>query len=243
MDSFWGHSATGAGIANIGCLFCIVYASKYCYSGYLVDSKENGVITDRPQWLGRFAGALGVAAAALAIMAAPASAAPPAPVPRLDLQRYLGTWYQLAAVPQYFNLVCARDTRAVYALDSRGDVSVHNSCTTWNGSLNQIAGTATVTDPATDAQLRVSFPGVPTQDRREGPTNYIVTALGADYDWALVTDPARISGFVLSRTPALDSAHWAAIRAAITVAGENSCIYLTSPTTGGLGTIAPLCSV
>ncbi|WP_084525283.1 lipocalin family protein [Nocardia vaccinii] len=199
------------------------------------------MIIDRPQWLGRLAAILGVAAAALTIAGPTASAAPPAPVPHLELGRYLGTWYQLAAVPQFFNLACARDTRAVYGLDPRGDISVHNSCTTWNGATNQIQGTATVTDPATNAQLHVSFPGVPTQDRREGPPNYIVTALGANYDWALVTDPARISGFVLSRTPALDSARWAAARAAITAAGENSCLYLTSPTTGGLSTIAPLC--
>ncbi|WP_245717956.1 lipocalin family protein [Nocardia miyunensis] len=201
------------------------------------------MITDRPRWLGRFVGTFGVVAAALSIAVPTATAAPPAPVPRLDLGRYLGTWYQLAAVPQYFNLVCARDTRATYALDPRGDVSVHNSCTTWTGAPNRIEGTAAVTDPVTDAQLHVSFPGVPTQDRRDGPPNYIVTALGPDYDWALVTDPARISGFVLSRTPALDPARWAAIRAAVAAAGENSCTYLTSPTTGGLDTFAPLCSV
>ena len=200
------------------------------------------MIIDRPRWLGRSAATLGVAAATRAVAGPMASAAPPAPVPHLELGRYLGTWYQLAAVPQYFNLVCARDTRAVYGLDPRGDVSVHNSCTTWNGSANQIDGTAAVTDPATKAQLHVSFPGVPTQDRRDGPPNYVVTALGGDYDWALVTDPARISGFVLSRTPALDPAHWAAVRTAIAAAGENSCTYLTSPTTGGLGTIAPLCA-
>ncbi|WP_216901576.1 lipocalin family protein [Nocardia alni] len=175
-------------------------------------------------------------------MVCSASAAPVAPVPRLDLNRYLGAWYQLAAVPQYFNLVCARDTRAVYGLDARGDVSVHNSCTTWTGSANEIRGTATVTDPATNAQLHVSFPGVPTQDHRDGPPNYIVTALARDYSWALVTDPARVSGFVLSRTPALNSAQWQAIRAAIGAAGESSCSYLTSPTSGGSESVAPLCS-
>ncbi|WP_083905487.1 lipocalin family protein [Nocardia transvalensis] len=172
-----------------------------------------------------------------------ATAAPPAPVPRLELDRYLGTWHQLAAVPQYFNLVCARDTSAVYGLDARGDISVHNSCTTWGGTGNDIAGTATVTDPSTNAQLHVSFPGVPTQDRREGPPNYIVTALGEDYGWALVTDPARTSGFVLSRTAALSPEQWGSVRSAIDAAGQSPCVYLTSPTTGGLGSIAPLCTV
>ncbi|GAB3205564.1 hypothetical protein GCM10027262_11240 [Nocardia tengchongensis] len=191
-----------------------------------------------------------VVAAAFAIAVAgigaggpgPAHADPPAPVAALDLGRYLGTWYQLAAVPQYFNLVCARDTRADYVLDELGDVSVHNSCTTWQGSVNEIRGTATVTDPATNAQLHVSFPGVPTQDARYGPPNYIVTALGDDYTWALVTDPNRLSGFVLSRTTTLDDTQWHDVTAAITAADENTCWYLTTPVTGGLDRIEPLCA-
>ncbi|MFE3262260.1 lipocalin family protein [Nocardia sp. NPDC059229] len=197
--------------------------------------------------LHRLSSALGVAVACSIPVAgiggsAWAHADPPAPVARLDLGRYLGTWYQLAAVPQYFNLSCARDTRAEYALDAQGDVSVHNSCITWSGSVSEIWGTATVTDPATDAQLHVSFPSVPTQDALYGPTNYIVTALGDDYSWALVTDPYRVSGFVLSRATMLDPAQWRDVSAAITGAGENTCWYLTSPTTGGLDRLAPLCT-
>ncbi|MEV6430731.1 lipocalin family protein [Nocardia sp. NPDC051463] len=167
----------------------------------------------------------------------------PAPVPYLDLDRYLGTWNQLAAVPQYFNLLCARDTQATYALDPQGNVSVHNRCTTWVNSLNEITGTATVNDRTTSAQLHVSFPGVPTQDGLEGPTNYIVTALGEAYSWALVTDPSRISGFVLARDRVLDTAQWQQVRHAIDAVGQNSCLYLTSPTTGGRTDIAPLCAV
>ncbi|WP_405138296.1 lipocalin family protein [Nocardia sp. NBC_01388] len=185
-------------------------------------------------------------ALSLAALAAPASAhaaAAPEPVPSLELTRYLGAWNQLAAIPQYFNLICARDTRADYAQDANGDVSVHNTCTTWTGARNEIQGTARVADAATGAQLHVSFPGVPTQDQLDGPVNYIVTALGADYSWALVTDPGRTSGFVLSRTPGLEPSQWEQVRAAIVRADENPCLYLTSPTTGGRPDIMPLCGV
>ncbi|WP_194827722.1 lipocalin family protein [Nocardia sp. XZ_19_231] len=173
---------------------------------------------------------------------ATAAAEPPAPVPRLELDRYLGEWHQLAAVPQPFNLNCARDTTATYTLDPSGDVGVFNRCRTWTGGVDEIRGTATVNDPATNAQLHVSFPGVPGQDGREGDTNYIVTALGPDYSWALVTSPSRLSGFVLSRTPALDDATWQQVDEAIRVAGQDPCIYLTSPTTGGREGVAPLCA-
>lgn len=171
-----------------------------------------------------------------------ATAAPPAPVPSLDLARYLGVWNQLAAIPAPFNLNCARDTTATYTLDEQGDIGVHNRCGTWNGGVDEIRGTATVNDPVTNAQLHVSFPGVPGQDGKQGPTNYIVTALGPDYSWALVTDPSRLSGFVLARTPALDDTTWQQVDDAIRAAGQWPCVYLTSPTTGGRDDVRPLCA-
>ena len=192
--------------------------------------------------------ASGLTAAVLMVGSASAAPVPrpvaaPAPVPSLDLTSYLGTWHQVAAVPQYFNLVCARDTQADYALDPQGNVSVRNTCTTWANTDNEIMGTATINDRITGAQLHVSFPGVPTQDGIEGPTNYIVTALGPDYSWALVTDPSRVSGFVLARDPMLVPAEWDHVRTAIVAAGENPCFYLTSPVTGGLSGIVPLCTL
>ncbi|MCP2291360.1 lipocalin family protein [Nocardia amikacinitolerans] len=191
------------------------------------------------RWCARLATAVVAVAGAAA---GTATAEPPAPVPSLELDRYLGQWRQLAAIPQFFNLACARDTTADYALDARGDIAVHNRCITWTGTVNEIRGTARVNDRATNAQLHVSFPGVLTQDQLDGPTNYIVTALGPDYSWALVTDPNRTSGFVLAREPALDPQSWSDVRAAIAAAGQDSCFYLTSPTTGGLSSIEPLCT-
>lgn len=181
------------------------------------------------------------ALAAGGAVAQPPLPAGPAPVPALDLNRYLGEWNQLAAVPQPFNLECARDTRAQYTLDPQGNVAVHNSCTTWAGGRNEIRGTAKVNDPVTGAQLHVGFPGVPNQDSLDGPTNYIVTALAPDYSWALVTDPSRLSGFVLARAAALDAPAWDQVKSAITAAGQTTCMYLSSPTTGGRSDITPLC--
>ncbi|MEU2256442.1 lipocalin family protein [Nocardia xishanensis] len=190
------------------------------------------------RWCVRLASVLVATGAAVGAAAAES----PAPVPSLEVDRYLGQWRQLAAIPQYFNLACARDTTADYSLDPRGDIAVHNRCITWTGSVNEIYGTATINDRTTNAQLHVSFPGVPTQDQPNGPTNYIVTALGPDYSWALVTDPTRTSGFVLARDPALDPQGWTNVRGAIVAAGQDPCTYLTSPTTGGLSAIQPLCA-
>ncbi|NKY32480.1 lipocalin family protein [Nocardia speluncae] len=207
------------------------------------DSRGATVTTYRA--VHRILGFISAVVAAAALTAGTAVAQPPptgpAPVPALDLDRYLGTWNQLAAVPQPFNLECARDTRAEYTPDPQGNIAVYNRCTTWTGGTNEIRGTAKVNDPFTQAQLHVSFPGVPGQDSIDGPTNYIVTALAPDYSWAVITDPSRLSGFVLARGAALDAPAWRQVRTAIEASGQSPCIYLTSPTTGGIPDIAPLC--
>ncbi|WP_067814599.1 lipocalin family protein [Nocardia inohanensis] len=170
------------------------------------------------------------------VFAHPAAAAPPAPVPALDVQRYLGTWIQLAAIPQPFSLACARDTRAEYSAAPDGLV-VRNSCTTWLGTRDERYGTARIVDAETDAQLAVAFGREP--DRTP---NYVVTALDPEYQWALVVNPERTAAFVLSRTPAPDETRWAAVRAAVEAAGIDPCLVVTSPVTGGSDRIVPLCA-
>lgn len=130
-----------------------------------------------------------------------------------------------------FNLACAKDTRASYGIVDSTNVSVKNTCTTWTGQANEIVGNARVTDPATGAQLHVSFPGVPSQESLDGPPNYIVTYIADDYSWALVGDPLRLSGFVLSRSAVIDAAGWSEIRRVAESRGYNACTILTSPTT------------
>ncbi|UGQ41248.1 lipocalin family protein [Rhodococcus aetherivorans] len=181
-----------------------------------------------------------LAAAGAALMAAPAQAAPLTPVAELDVNRYMGTWYQLAANPAPFNLDCVRDTTANYTLLDERNVRVENSCTTVTGERRGIVGNARVNDTAS---LHVSFAGVPSQDSLDGPSNYIVSYLADDYSWALVGDPTRISGFVLSRSPVVDDAAWQQIRTVVEQQGYNSCLMLTSPTTEGLQEIKPLCTV
>ncbi|MGD7003128.1 lipocalin family protein [Corynebacterium halotolerans] len=161
-------------------------------------------------------------------------------VDQLDPGRYAGKWYQVAAVPQPFNLQCARDTTAEYAVVDGQTISVRNNCTTAWGSESGIAGTATVTDTDTNASLRVTFPGVPGQDP-SAPPNYRVTYLAEDYSLAIVGDPARTSGFVLSRTPQLSEQQWQTVSQTVADRGWWPCAFITSPTTGGYPAATPLC--
>lgn len=156
----------------------------------------------------------------------------------VDLERYAGTWYQVAAVPQPYTLQCVRDTTAEYGIIDATTVSVRNTCGTPLGQKSSIEGTAT---PLSDASLRVTFPGVPFQDPN-GPANYRVTYLADDYSLAIVGDPNRLSGFVLSRTPGLTPEQWGQVRGVVESRGWWSCAFLTVPTAGGREDIAPLCT-
>lgn len=166
--------------------------------------------------------------------------APLTEVGHVDPERYAGTWYQLAAIPQPFNLQCVANTTAEYEVTSPSTLSVRNSCDRVFGGRSSIDGEARVTNEDTNASLRVAFSGVPGQDAN-GPTNYRITYLADDYSLAIVGSPDRSSGFVLSRTPDLSDDRWNEVRGIIAERGWTDCAFLTSPTTGGHSGMTPLC--
>ena len=163
-------------------------------------------------------------------------------VDSVDLDRYAGLWYQVAAIPQPYTLQCTNDTRAEYAVTSPTTISVRNSCGSTISADSVIEGEATVRDTATGASLRVNFPGVPFQNP-DGPVNYRVTSLAEDYSLAIVGDPTRSSGFVLSRTPDLDAEQWASVHRTVEARGWWPCAFLTVPQVGGRGDVAPVCTL
>jgi apolipoprotein D and lipocalin family protein len=119
------------------------------------------------------------------------------PVTGFDLQRYLGTWYEIARMPASFeNGLCG--VTATYSLRPDGKVKVLNQGR--KGSLTGPRSTATgkakfAGDPAT-AHLKVSFFGPFYAD-------YIVVELGPEYSYALVISSSEYA-WILSRTPVLD---------------------------------------
>jgi lipocalin len=48
-------------------------------------------------------------------------------VPKVNLERYLGTWYEIASYPQRFQEGCT-GTTATYTLRSDGEIDVLNKC-------------------------------------------------------------------------------------------------------------------
>jgi len=123
-------------------------------------------------------------------------------VDRVDLERYLGTWYSIASIPQVFDRNCASGTTATYSLRPDGDVEVYNACYRKDGSLDEARGRAWVVDKETNAKLKVSFlPRGLKLNRLAG--DYWIIDLGENYEFAVVGHPRRTYGWILSRTPEL----------------------------------------
>lgn len=192
--------------------------------------------------------AVSVGALAPAANGAPGAAALQ-PVRSLDAERYLGTWWQQAAIPGFYSIRCARDTNATYSLIDATTIKVDNRCVSFAGRPDGILGRADLVDPKTHAQFSVSFPGIPgTIDPQKRP-NYIV-AWVADgmsptdpYEYAIVGDPTRLSGFVLSRDRVIPKDKLLSLRGRVEALGFNSCLFLVSPTSGGRSDYTPLCLI
>lgn len=52
---------------------------------------------------------------------------PPNVVPHVDVDKYLGTWYEQSTIPYYFERNCER-TRATYSYNKDGTIRVDNLC-------------------------------------------------------------------------------------------------------------------
>jgi len=114
------------------------------------------------------------------------------PVAALDLQRYLGDWYEIARFDHSFERgmdFC----KANYALREDGKIAVTNTGIK-DGKNKTSNGKAKTTD--TPALLRVSFFGPFYSD-------YRVMLLDADYQWALVGSKGANYLWILSRTSEL----------------------------------------
>jgi len=123
-----------------------------------------------------------------------------ATVPRVDLTRYAGRWYEICRLPLRWEDETATDITANYSLNANGTVRVDNRCFDARGKPSQAVGEARPVD-GTNTLLKVSF--LPKLLRWIPYTSgdYWVLMLDPDYRAALVGSPDHKYLWVLSREP------------------------------------------
>jgi apolipoprotein D and lipocalin family protein len=160
-------------------------------------------------------------------------------VDQVDLDRYLGKWYEIASIPQYFQRQCVRDVTAEYKLDD-GAISVTNRCTTATGEVSLAQGQARIVDKVSKAKLEVTFVKL-FGWRYQFGGDYWVIDLAPDYRYAVVGHPSRKYAWVLGATPQLSIQDLTLIEKRLHENGYDTCGLLTTPNTGALPVRIPLC--
>jgi len=129
----------------------------------------------------------------------------------VELERYLGKWYEIATFEILFQTDCTGST-ATYGLNDDGTISVTNECflQTLDGEYKVDTAVAEIVDAESNAKLSVQFPGAP-----KAPY-WIIELDGQDgegeYEWAVVGSSLPIFLWILSRTPEMPQERLDAIR-------------------------------
>lgn len=160
----------------------------------------------RLTWRRRLTPWLLVSAGWASVLATGAHAAEPAAlqsIERLDLPRYLGTWYEVAKFPNRFQKQCVADTRADYQSNPDGTVRVVNQCRLADGRVDKAMGQARQIGPADSPRLQVRFAPAWLSFIPAVWGDYWVIDLDEAYQLAAVSEPRREYLWVLSRTPSV----------------------------------------
>lgn len=123
---------------------------------------------------------------------------PPRVVGSIDLQRYSGTWYEIARYPNRFEKGCDGVT-ATYRVIENDRLEVINRCRQVGpgGGIREIRGRARVCDENSPAKLKVTF-FWPFYG------HYWVIDLADDYSWAVIGHPRRKYLWILARQAHLE---------------------------------------
>lgn len=119
-------------------------------------------------------------------------------VKELDINKYLGTWYEIARFDHKFERGLEGVT-AHYSFREDGKIKVVNSGykNSLTGAQSVSVGKAKIPDPTIPSKLKVSFFWIFYGD-------YFVLELDQDYQWAVIGSSADKFLWILSRTPQMD---------------------------------------
>jgi len=125
----------------------------------------------------------------------------PTPIEYVDLEKYVGLWYEIAKIPNRFQRKCVGNTTAFYSLREDGRIDVVNRCFDKNRKPIEAKGIAKVVNKKSNARLQVSFVRLFCFSLFWG--DYWILGLDEDYTYAIVGTPNRKYGWILCRRSSL----------------------------------------
>jgi apolipoprotein D and lipocalin family protein len=171
----------------------------------------------------------------LASAQAQSSEASPAPlesIASLDVPRYMGTWYEVAKYPNWFQKRCIANTSATYAVQPNGMLQVLNRCQKEDGSMSEALGEAKQVGDANSPKLKVRFAPAWLSFLPFVWGNYWVVDLDPQYQLAAVSEPSRKYLWILSRSQIVEPKAYEALLQRLKQKGFNlDAIEISKQTT------------
>lgn len=127
-------------------------------------------------------------------------------MPKVELDRYLGKWYEIAKYPNKFQKQCVGNTTATYSRKQNGRLEVLNECLKKDGTMEAAKGEAKIADKQTNSKLKVRFAPGFISFLPFVWANYWVIDLAPDYSYAVIGEPGRDYFWILAREPEMDDA-------------------------------------
>lgn len=141
----------------------------------------------------------------------------------VDIEKYLGKWYEIARYPNWFQENCYAVT-ADYDLNEDNSIRVINRCR--NGSLSgkwrEAIGSANVVDQKTNAKLKVSFFWPFYGD-------YWIIELDNNYEYVVVSEPTRKYLWILNRQPFMESTQYNRVLKILSDKGFDVSVLINTP--------------
>ena len=120
---------------------------------------------------------------------------------KVELDKYLGVWYEIARKPMSFQNQCDSNVTATYTFNENGNVLVDNRCTMKDGQQSHAIGEAFVQNAPFNTKLKVSCLPEAIRWLPAGRGDYWISKIDENYQTVLVGEPSRKYMWVLSRDP------------------------------------------
>ena len=119
----------------------------------------------------------------------------------VDLDRYLGDWYEIARFDNTFQKGCTA-TKANYSKKMNGDIKVINECRVGSpsGEVKKATGRSWVNDTNTNSKLKVQFFLNWIRLPIFAGNYWIIELDEENYSYAVVGNPSRKYLWILSRS-------------------------------------------
>ena len=126
------------------------------------------------------------------------------PTPDVDIDRYLGRWYELARYPDRAERRCTANVVVHYTPRVDGSLDVRNTCTTAEGAIEARGVARRAADHGPVSKLEVRFAPAIFSFVPGAWEDHWILYVAPDYSAAVIGTPDRKMLWLLARTPDVD---------------------------------------